>query len=136
MPDAAMTITTAMLAIARLRARRPLSWPGFATARRFSPGVFLCERADRAVRNRSPASPARGDGVARDRFDNSFMRRASRPCRRHVDAAEGGAAEAVGPIHVLRRGGWMHVASRRDGAHDIGDREEGRLAARAVEGRD
>src|SRR5262249_45640980 len=56
-------------------------------------------------------------------------------CRRHLDGPGGGAAKAVGPIHVLHIGLRVHVASGRDGAHHIGDGEHRRIAALALEGR-
>src|SRR5262249_56703790 len=53
--------------------------------------------------------------------------------RRHVDRAGRGAAETVGPVHVLHIGLRMDVASGRDRAHHIGDSEHRRIAALALE---
>src|SRR5262249_28277653 len=53
--------------------------------------------------------------------------------RRHVDRAGRGAAETVGPVHVLHIGLRMDVAAGRDRAHHIGDREHRRIAALALE---
>ena len=49
--------------------------------------------------------------------------------------AGGGAAEAVGPVHVLDIGLRLHVAAGRDRAHHIGHREHRRIVGLAVERR-
>src|SRR5258708_33683513 len=54
---------------------------------------------------------------------------------RHLDRAGGSAAKAVGPVHVLHIGLWMHVTSGRDRAYHIGDGEHPRIVPLALEGR-
>src|SRR5262245_29920101 len=53
--------------------------------------------------------------------------------RRDLDRAGGGAAETVGPVHVLHIGLRMDVAAGRHGAHHIGDGEDRWIAALALE---
>src|SRR5262249_46338967 len=79
-------------------------------------------------------SPARGEGA--DRVCGSRRSHVTGVFSlRHLDRAGGGAAKAVGPIHVLHVGLWMHVASGRDRAYHIGDGEHRRIVALAFEGR-
>src|SRR5437899_6533917 len=53
--------------------------------------------------------------------------------RRHLDRAARGAAEPIGPIHVLYIGLRMDVAAGRDRAHHVGNREHRWIAALALE---
>ena len=76
-------------------------------------------RLIRAARSPDP-SPQRGERIAARRGARS------RPRRRHLDRAEAGAPEALGPVHVLDHGRRVDVAARRDGADHVGDREERR----------
>ena len=54
----------------------------------------------------------------------------------HLQIAKGGAAVAVGVVHVFGRRWRIDVATGRDGAHDIGHGDERRLARGAIECRD
>src|SRR5262245_13154572 len=55
------------------------------------------------------------------------------PRRLDLHRAGGGAAEAVGPVHVLHIGLRQHVAAGRHRAHHVGDRKHRRIAGLAVE---
>ena len=69
------------------------------------------------------AAPCRGI-VSRLRRCKCDRRRSLR--RRDLDAAGAGAAEAIGPVHVLDIGLRQHVVAGRHRAHHIGDGEHRR----------
>src|SRR6202042_462238 len=55
--------------------------------------------------------------------------------RPHLQIAKGGAAVTIGVIHVFGRRWRINVATGRNGAHDIGNGDERRLALGAIERR-
>src|SRR5262249_49282814 len=80
---------------------------------------------------RPPTSPLRGEVQTERVAAQSLIALLLR--RRHIDRAGRGAAEAIGPVHVLHVGLWVDVAAGRDRAHHVGDREHRRIAALALE---
>src|SRR6202050_1166035 len=71
----------------------------------------------------------RGEGGPKGRM------RVSASPRPHLQVAKGGAAVTIGVVHVFGRRRRIDVATRRNGAHDIGHGDEGRLALGAIERR-
>ena len=123
-------------------------WPAAATVPRAShrrAAVALRGRARRAnTRDPCRAAQARANRPSRrTRAPRSRQRRAgtrknavaSVSSRRNLDRAGCGAAKTVGPVHVLDLRLRQHVASGRNRAHDIGDREHRRRILLAIERR-